>query len=56
MVADAAFTTWLSGRTPAGRWGEIEELAGAAIFFASDAPSFVSGHIPYVDGGIAGSL
>ncbi|MDO9093802.1 MAG: glucose 1-dehydrogenase [Rubrivivax sp.] len=56
LVADPAFTAWLSGRTPAGRWGEVKELAGAAIFLASDASSFVNGHILYVDGGITASL
>jgi gluconate 5-dehydrogenase len=56
LVADTAFTAWLSGRTPAGRWGEVHELAGAAIFLASDAASFVNGHILYVDGGITASL
>jgi gluconate 5-dehydrogenase len=56
LVADEAFTAWLSGRTPAGRWGDVQELAGAAIFLASDASSFVSGHILYVDGGITTSL
>ena len=45
-----------AGRTPAGRWGDVEELGGAAIFLASDASSFVSGHILYVDGGITASL
>ena len=56
LVADEAFTAWLSGRTPAGRWGDVEELGGAAIFLASDASSFVNGHILYVDGGITASL
>ena len=56
LVADPAFTAWLSGRTPAGRWGEVKELAGAAIFLASEASSFVNGHILYVDGGITASL
>ena len=56
LVADEAFTAWLSGRTPAGRWGEVAELGGAAIFLASDASSFVNGHILYVDGGITASL
>ena len=37
---------------PAGRWGEVEELNGAAIFLASDASSFVNGQILYVDGGM----
>ena len=56
LVADEAFTGWLAGRTPAGRWGEVAELGGAAIFLASDASSFVNGHILYVDGGITASL
>ncbi|MCI4430772.1 MAG: SDR family oxidoreductase [Burkholderiales bacterium] len=56
LVDDPAFSTWLAGRTPAGRWGSVEELHGAAIFLASDASSFVSGHILYVDGGITASL
>jgi gluconate 5-dehydrogenase len=56
LVADEAFTTWLNGRTPAGRWGDVQELGGAAIFLASSASSFVNGHILYVDGGITASL
>lgn len=56
LVADPEFTAWLSKRTPAGRWGKVEELAGACIFLASDASSFVNGHILYVDGGITASL
>lgn len=56
LVADPAFSTWLEKRTPAGRWGQVEELVGAAIFLASSASSFVNGHILYVDGGITASL
>ncbi|MET4634168.1 MULTISPECIES: SDR family oxidoreductase [Kaistia] len=56
LVADEAFSGWLANRTPAGRWGDVQELAGAAIFLASDASSFVNGHILYVDGGITASL
>ncbi len=56
LVADAAFSDWLAKRTPAGRWGEVDELAGAAIFLASDAASFVNGHILTVDGGITACL
>lgn len=56
LVADAAFSAWLEKRTPAGRWGKVEELQGACIFLASDAASFVNGHVLYVDGGITASL
>lgn len=56
LVADPSFTQWLEKRTPAGRWGRVEELVGACIFLASDASSFVNGHILYVDGGITASL
>ena len=52
LVADPAFSDWLCKRTPAGRWGWVEELAGAAIFLASDASNFVNGQIVYVDGGL----
>ena len=56
LVADPAFTAWLEKRTPAGRWGRVEELVGACVFLASDASSFVNGHVLYVDGGITASL
>lgn len=56
LMADPAFTAWLEKRTPAGRWGKVEELQGACIFLASDAASFVNGHVLYVDGGITASL
>jgi len=56
LFADPAFTAWLENRTPARRWGRVEELQGACIFLASDAASFVNGHILYVDGGITASL
>ncbi|MDP1647369.1 MAG: SDR family oxidoreductase [Rubrivivax sp.] len=56
LVADEAFSAWLIGRTPSRRWGEVEELAPAAVFLASDAARFVNGHILYVDGGITATL
>ncbi len=49
---DEQFNSWICGRTPAGRWGDPEELVGPAVFLASDASTFVSGQIIYVDGGI----
>ncbi|MGP9790852.1 SDR family oxidoreductase [Roseinatronobacter sp. NSM] len=56
LVADPEFSAWLEKRTPAGRWGNVEELQGACIFLASDAASFVNGHTLYVDGGITSAL
>ncbi|MFC0011713.1 SDR family oxidoreductase [Devosia nitrariae] len=50
LFNDAEFSAWLEKRTPMGRWGEVEELGGAAVFLASNAASFVNGHILYVDG------
>jgi gluconate 5-dehydrogenase len=56
LVDDRKFSAWLEGRTPAGRWGEVEELVGAAVFLSSRASSFVTGHMLVVDGGITTSL
>ncbi|WP_425100145.1 SDR family oxidoreductase [Tropicibacter sp. S64] len=56
LVADPEFSAWLEKRTPAGRWGKVEELVGACIYLSSDAASFVNGHTLFVDGGITASL
>jgi len=56
LVDSAEFSGWLEKRTPAGRWGNVEELVGAAVFLASDASSFVNGQMLYVDGGITASV
>ncbi|MFM9851061.1 MAG: SDR family oxidoreductase [Hyphomicrobiaceae bacterium] len=56
LVADEAFTGWVKGRVPLGRWGQVEDLVGAAVFLASDAASFVTGHVLYVDGGVTAAL
>ncbi|MDH3263539.1 MAG: SDR family oxidoreductase [Paracoccaceae bacterium] len=56
LVANPEFSAWLEKRTPAGRWGRVEELVGACVFLASDAASFVNGHTLYVDGGITACL
>ena len=40
LVEDEKFSAWLSARTPLGRWGDVQEFVGAAIFLASDASSF----------------
>jgi gluconate 5-dehydrogenase len=52
LRANPEFNDWLCKRTPAGRWGELPELVGAAVFLASDASSYVNGHLLYVDGGL----
>jgi len=46
------FDSFIVAKTPAARWGTAEDLAGPALFLASDASNFVNGHILYVDGGI----
>lgn len=46
------FNSFIISKTPAGRWGDPEDLAGPAVFLASDASNFVNGHVLYVDGGI----
>ena len=56
LVADEKFNAWLIDRTPSRRWGDVAELAGAAVFLASDASSFINGHILYVDGGVTATL
>jgi gluconate 5-dehydrogenase len=56
LVANVDFNKWICGRTPAGRWGQPEELAGAAIFLASRASGFVNGQILTVDGGLLAAL
>lgn len=56
LYEDADFSAWLEKRTPAGRWGEVEELVAAAVFLAGKGSSFVNGHTLYVDGGITASI
>ena len=56
LFEDPEFNAWLEKRTPTARWGEVEELVGAAVFLASDASSFVNGHTLYVDGGLTTSV
>lgn len=46
------FDSFIISKTPAGRWGTPEDLAGPTVFLASEASNFVNGHILYVDGGI----
>jgi gluconate 5-dehydrogenase len=56
LADDPDFDRWLKNRTPANRWGDPEEIMGAAILLASDASNFINGQIIYVDGGILATL
>ena len=46
------FSEWVTKRTPANRWGELDELVGVTILLASPASSFINGQVFYVDGGL----
>lgn len=56
LVENPEFDAWVRKRTPAGRWGEVDELKGVALFLASDASSFVNGQVIYVDGGLLSGI
>ncbi|MGI9451373.1 MAG: SDR family oxidoreductase [Geminicoccaceae bacterium] len=56
LIDNPDFDAWLKNRTPAARWGKVEELQGACIFLASKASSFINGQIIYVDGGVLATL
>lgn len=51
-TAEHPFNKFIISKTPAARWGTTEDLAGPAVFLASDASNFINGHVLYVDGGI----
>lgn len=56
LVADEDFSAWVRTRTPAGRWGNVQDLVGALIFLASPAADFVNGQLLVVDGGMLSVL
>ena len=56
LQADKDFNRSVLTRTPLGRWGQPEDIAGAAVFLASSASDFVTGQILYVDGGWLAAL
>ncbi len=51
LADDPKFDTWVKGRTPAARWGTVNDLVGACVFLCSPAANFVNGHNLFVDGG-----
>jgi gluconate 5-dehydrogenase len=52
LVADPEFSDWITRRTPARRWGQVDDVVGPAIWLASAASDFVNGQVIYVDGGL----
>lgn len=56
LQADEDFNKWVLSRTPFERWGQPDDIAGAAVFLASSASDFVTGQILYVDGGWVAAL
>lgn len=56
LLQNQEFNAWVEKRTPMGRWGDPAELGGAAVFLASEASSFVNGHILYVDGAFTATV
>ena len=55
VMADPQFVAWVERRTPAGRWADPDDIAGGAVFLASQAADYVTGHLLHVDGGFAAS-
>ena len=56
LVADETFNNWVVNRTPARRWGSVEELAPAVVFLCSDGAAYVNGHLLVVDGAMTATL
>ena len=56
LIENKEFNDWVCKRTPAGRWGKLEEIGPAAVFLASDEASYVNGHILTVDGAFSGAM
>ena len=56
LIEDEKFNKFICDRTPQGRWGKPEEVAAAALFFATPGADFITGQVLAVDGGILASL
>ncbi|WP_045731542.1 SDR family oxidoreductase [Pseudarthrobacter chlorophenolicus] len=52
LVDDEAFNAWILGRTPAGRWGTVDDLSGPVTWLASEASNYVNGQTIFIDGGM----
>ena len=52
LVDDEQFNSWILGRTPANRWGTVQDLAGPVVWLASAGSAFVNGQTIFVDGGM----
>jgi len=56
LLDDAKFDAWVKARTPAGRWGQPDEIAGLAVFLASSAADYITGQMIMIDGGMSVAL
>jgi gluconate 5-dehydrogenase len=56
LLDNAEFNAWVCKRTPAGRWGEPDEMAGLAVFLASRAADYMTGQLVFLDGGMSVAL
>jgi len=56
LIDNPEFNAWVCKRTPAGRWGQPDELAGTAVFLASSASNYITGQLLIVDGGMSVAL
>ncbi|MEQ9640038.1 MAG: glucose 1-dehydrogenase [Alphaproteobacteria bacterium] len=56
LINNESFDAMVKSRTPVGRWGHSDDMAGAAVFLASDAAAYVNGHLLVVDGGMTTAL
>ncbi|MFB7893652.1 SDR family oxidoreductase [Microbacterium sp. NPDC056044] len=53
LIDDPDFNSWVIGRTPAARWGEVRDLIGPTVWLASDASAYVNGQVIFIDGGMS---
>ena len=56
LIDNVEFNAWVCKRTPAGRWGEPDEIAGVAVFLASPAANYITGQMLVIDGGMSVAL